>query len=265
MRLALICLLILLAAAAPEDSEKEIAHYRAMMSDPMANPGYLAVDRGEKLWALPRGAKNVSLEQCDLGQGPGVLAGAYATLPRYFKDADRVMDLEQRLIYCMKTVQGLDTSDIIAHRFGEPGQTSDMEDLVAFIANKSQGMKLEPPLTNPKEKELFAIGEAMFYRRSSIDDFSCATCHGADGRRIRLQSLPNFTKPGEDARKVMGSWPAYRVSQSQTRTLQHRLWDCYRQMRMPPPEYLSEGLTALEVFLDHNGEGAVIDVPSIKR
>jgi sulfur-oxidizing protein SoxA len=187
MRGALICLLLLLGAAAPEDSEKEIARYRAMMSDPMANPGYLAVDRGEKLWALARGAKNVSLEQCDLGEGPGILVGAYARLPRYFKDTDRVMDLEQRLIYCMTTVQGLDTKPIIAHRFGGPGQTSDMEDLVAFIANKSQGMKLEAPLTNPKEKEMYAIGEAMFYRRSSIDDFSCASCHGADGRRIRLQ------------------------------------------------------------------------------
>ena len=63
----------------------------------------------------------------------------------------------------------------------------------------------------------------------------------------------------------MGTWPAYRVSQSQTRTMQHRLWDCYRQMRMPPPDYLSEGLTALSVFLAHNGEGATINAPSIKR
>lgn len=105
----------------------------------------------------------------------------------------------------------------------------------------------------------------MFYRRSSVNDFACATCHGDDGRRIRLQTLTNFTNPGEGVRKVMGSWPAYRVSQSQTRTMQHRLWDCYRQMRMPAPEYLSDGLTALTVFLAHNGEGATINVPSIKR
>ena len=34
-----------------------------------------------------RGAKNVSLEGCDLGEGPGKLDGAYAKLPRYFTDA----------------------------------------------------------------------------------------------------------------------------------------------------------------------------------
>ncbi len=79
------------------DAEKEIERYRAMISDPMSNPGFLNVDRGEVLWKTPRGAKNVILEQCDLGEGPGKLEGAYAKLPRYFKDADRVMDLEQRL------------------------------------------------------------------------------------------------------------------------------------------------------------------------
>ena len=32
-------------------TEKEIERYRAMISDPMSNPGFLAVDRGEALWA----------------------------------------------------------------------------------------------------------------------------------------------------------------------------------------------------------------------
>jgi sulfur-oxidizing protein SoxA len=231
----------------------------------MANPGYLSVDRGEALWSEPRGSKNVSLERCDLGMGPGVLAGAYAKLPRWFADAGQVMDLEQRLLYCMKTVQGLDTKDVIARRFAHPGTTSDMEDLVAFIANKSNGDKIAPPLANPKENELAAIGEAMFFRRSAINDFSCATCHGDDGKRIRLQALANFAKPNPTAQEAMASYPAYRVSQSQTRTMQNRLWDCYRQMRMPAPEYGSEGITALTLFLAKQAAGGVINVPSIKR
>jgi sulfur-oxidizing protein SoxA len=253
------------AQTADADGEKEIERYRAMINDPMANPGYLSVDRGEALWSEPRGSKNVSLERCDLGMGPGVLAGAYAKLPRWFADAGQVMDLEQRLLFCMKTVQGLDTKDVIARRFAGPGTTSDMEDLVAFIGNKSSGDKIAPPLSNPKEKELAAVGEAMFYRRSAINDFSCATCHGDDGKRIRLQALANFAKPNPTAQEAMASYPAYRVSQSQTRTMQNRLWDCYRQMRMPPPAYGSEGITALTLFLAKQAAGGVINVPSIKR
>lgn len=252
-------------ALAETDAEKEIAKYREMISDPLSNPGFLNVDRGEVLWNTARGANNVSLEGCDLGEGAGKVEGAYAKLPRYFKDSDKVMDLEQRLKWCMETVQGLDTKDVIARRFGGPGKTSDMEDLVAFIANKSSGMKLAVSLDHPKEKELYAIGEAMFFQRGGQWDFSCATCHAEEGKRIRLQGLPNLSKPGKSVQETMGSWPTYRVSQSQTRTMQHRLWDCYRQMRWPQPDYLADGLTALSLYLNKNAEGAELQVPSIKR
>jgi sulfur-oxidizing protein SoxA len=252
-------------ALAQQDSEKEIQRYREMLSDPMSNPGYLNVDRGEALWAEKRGAKNVSLETCDLGEGPGKLEGVYAKLPRYFADADKVMDLEQRLLWCMEKIQSLDTKDIVKRRFGKTGVTSDMEDLVAYIANKSNGMKVQPQLSHPKEKEMLAVGAAMFNRRSGISDFSCATCHGAEGMRIRLQDLPNFSKPSESAKATVAGWPTYRVSQSQLRTMQHRLYDCYRQMRLPAPDYASEGLTALMVYMMKMGEGGVIEVPSVKR
>lgn len=256
----------IVSASAQEDaSEKEIERYRAMINDPMANPGYLAVDRGEALWAEPRGTRNVSLETCDLGQGPGKLDGAYAALPRYFADAGKVMDLEQRLLWCMDKIQGFDIKPIMAKPFSGPGRGSDMEDLVAFIANKSNGMKIDIPLAHPKEKEAYAIGEALFFRRSSINDFSCSTCHGEPGKRIRLQGLPQLDKPGKDAQLTMASWPTYRVSQSALRTMQHRLWDCYRQMRMPAPDYASEVVTALTVFLQAQAAGGELNVPSIKR
>jgi L-cysteine S-thiosulfotransferase len=190
-------------AHAQDASEKEIERYRAMISDPMSNPGFLAVDRGEILWAEKRGSKNVSLEGCDLGLGTGKLEGAFAKLPRFFADADKVMDLEQRLLWCMQTVQGLDTKDVVARRFSGPGRASDLEDLVAYIANKSNGMKIEAQLSHPKEQEMAAVGEALFYRRGGVMDFACATCHGDEGKRIRLQGLPNLSRPGKEAQETM--------------------------------------------------------------
>ncbi|WP_204306979.1 hypothetical protein, partial [Klebsiella aerogenes] len=80
-------------------------------------------------------------------------------------------------------------------------------------------------------------------------DFACATCHGEPGKRIRLQGLPDFSQPGAAPREAIGSWPTYRVSQSALRTMQHRLWDCFRQQRWPEPDYASDGLTALMVYL----------------
>ena len=252
-------------APALDASEKEIERYRAMISDPMSNPGYLAVDRGEVLWSEKRGTKNVSLEACDLGQGSGKVEGAFAKLPRHFADAERVMDLEQRLLWCMDKVQGLDTKDVLARRFSAPGRASDMEDLTAFIANKSNGMKIEPQLKHAKEIEMAAVGEELFYRRGGVMDFSCATCHAEEGKRIRLQGLPDLSKAGATAQTTLASWPTYRVSQSALRTMQHRLWDCYRQQRWPVPEYGSDSLTALTLFLNKQAAGGEINVPSIKR
>ena len=248
-----------------DESEKEIERYRAMIGDPMSNPGFLNVDRGEVLWKTSRGTKNVSLETCNLGEGPGKLEGAYAKLPRYFQDADQVMDLEQRLLWCMQNVQGLDTADVVKRKFAGPGRTSDMEDLVAFVANKSSGMKIEPQVAHAKEQAMLALGEAMFFYRAGISDYSCATCHADPGKRIRLQGLPDLSKPGKQAQETMGSWPTYRVSQSNLRTMQHRMWDCFRQARFPAPDYGSEGVTALTVYLTSIAKGGELVVPSIKR
>ena len=82
---------------------------------------------GETLWKKPQGPSNVSLEKCDLGLGPGVLKGAYARLPRYFKDADRVMDLETRLLHCMTILQGRSREDATKRVFGNENQPSEME------------------------------------------------------------------------------------------------------------------------------------------
>jgi hypothetical protein len=82
----------------------EIAKYRAALQD--GNPAELWEARGADLWRQKRGPKGASLEQCDLGLGAGVVKGAYAQLPKYFADADRVMDLETRIVWCMVTQQG---------------------------------------------------------------------------------------------------------------------------------------------------------------
>jgi sulfur-oxidizing protein SoxA len=246
----------------------EIGHVSAQNPatprDYSANPGFHNVDRGEVIWRTPRGGRQKSLEDCDLGLGPGVLRAAYAHLPRYFADSDKVMDLEQRLLWCMAEVQGHDTSQLATRPFGPVGQASEMEDLVAFVANQSSGATMQPSATHPKEQEAIKIGETLFFRRSGVMDFACASCH-VSGNRIRFVNVPKLDEAGSDARKTMGSWPVYGFPQRTIRTLQFRLWDCYRTMRMPAPAYASDAVTALIMFLTYNAEGATVQVPGIKR
>jgi len=206
----------------------------------------------------------VSFAQCDLGAGPGVVKGAYARLPRYFADADRVMDLETRLVHCMVTQQGYTADEAKRNPFGSSDRKSDIEALVAYVTSESKGVKMDVPMRHAKEREAYALGEKMFYFRGGSHDFSCATCHGADNQRIRLQDLPNLTKP-EGAQRGYTTWPAYRVSQGELRTFQWRLYDCYRQQRFPELEFASEASVALTTFLAKNANGAAFNAPAIKR
>ena len=60
--------------ATAQDVKKEIERYREMVSE--GSPAELFEVEGEALWRKPQGPRQVSLEKCDLGRGPGVLKGA---------------------------------------------------------------------------------------------------------------------------------------------------------------------------------------------
>ena len=249
---------------AAQDSKvaDELAKYREALAD--GNPADLLEVKGEGLWSEKRGPKNASLEQCDFGLGPGKLDGAYAQLPRYFKDTGRVMDVESRLVHCMMTLQGLTKEQATKNWFSKPGTESDIEALVTFIGAKSNGMKINVPATHPEEARMAKVGEYIFYRRSGPQDFSCAICHGQDGKRIRLQELGNLTTQ-EGAGVAMKTWPSYRVSQGAVWTMQRRLIDCMRQARWPEPYYLADSIVALQLFLQKTATGTVMETPGIKR
>lgn len=251
-----------LPVRAQGSTAEELAKYRQMLAE--GNPAELWEAAGEELWKKPAGPKNASLEQCDLGKGPGVTKGAYAELPRYFKDTGKVMDLEQRLAYCRVTLQGLTPEQATANPFSSSGKPSDIERLAAYLAGESRGVKMNVQLTHPEEKKVYALGQKMFFYRGGAYDFACATCHAVDGQRIRLQDLPNLLH-ASGAQAAYTTWPAYRVSQGEVRTMQHRLYDCLRQQRFPEPAYGSDVITALSLFLAKNANGGTYDGPNLKR
>ena len=242
--------------------ENASAKYREDLSE--GNPADLWVARGQEMWKEPRGPKKVSFESCDLGLGPGVVKGAYAQLPRWFPDAKRVMDLETRLVWCMVEQQGYTHAEATKQTFGNgSSHRSDLEALTAYVAKESDGVKMNVSLADPHVKEMYDIGKKAFFYHAGTHDFACATCHAEDNVRIRLQYLPNLTKP-EGAQKAYTSWPAYRVAQGETRTFQWRLHDCFRQQRFPDLVYGSDLSIALTTYLAASANGAVYAGPGIK-
>lgn len=249
------------AAYAQKTSVQSIEEYRAMLQD--GNPADLFEAKGEGLWKQKRGPKNASLEACDLGKGPGVFKGAFLELPRFFPDTNKVQDLESRLLTCMENLQGLSAADIAKTAFGK-GEQNNVTALATWLSAESKDGKFNLPQTHPQEKIAYEVGKRLFFQRGGPHDFSCASCHGQDGTRIRLQDLPNLTKnPGDGV--GFAAWPAYRVSNGQMWGMQQRLNDCYRQQRFPYPGFGSDATIALGVYLGVNSKGSKSVAPAIKR
>ncbi len=265
MRTIVVSVAVALAAGTAFAQQKSaadgIAEYRKMLED--GNPADLFEAKGEELWKQKRGPKSASLEQCDLGKGPGVVKGAFVELPRYFADTGRVQDLESRLVTCMEVLQGFNGAEIAQTAFGR-GEQANVTALATYIAAASRGQRFNLPQGHAEERRSYEIGKRVFFFRGGPYDFSCASCHGEDGKRIRLQDLPNLTKnPGDGV--GFAAWPAYRVSNGQMWSMQLRLNDCYRQQRFPYPGFGSEATIAVSTYMGVNAKGAESIAPAIKR
>ncbi|MBX9608839.1 MAG: sulfur oxidation c-type cytochrome SoxA [Gammaproteobacteria bacterium] len=250
------------AARAADATEQALDEYRDMFGD--ENPAELWELRGQALWTEKRGPRQADLTACDLGLGPGVVAGAYAQLPRWFDDTGRVEDLEMRLVTCITRLQGYSEAEVLARRFGDGDKKSDLEALSVYIAKASSGQPVNIPLRHSAEQRAYALGEAAFFYRAGPHDFACATCHGDNGKRIRLQAM-NKLSDAEGARRSYTQIPAYRTSQGEVRTIGWRLYDCFRQQRLPELRFGSEVAVGLSLYLARNAEGGVMAAPSIKR
>ena len=265
MRTTLLMTILLAAGCAALAQTKStadgIAEYRAMLAD--GNPAELFEAKGEGLWKQARGPKNATLEQCDLGKGPGVVRGAFVELPRHFADTGRVQDLESRLLTCMETLQGFNAAEVAKTPFNK-GEMVTLEALAAWVSGASRGLKFNLPQAHAEERKTYELGKRAFFFRAGPYDFSCASCHGQPAKRIRLQDLPLLTgNPGDGI--GFAAWPAYRVSNGEMWSMQHRLNDCFRQQRFPFPGYGSDATIALGVYMGVNARGAESIAPALKR
>jgi sulfur-oxidizing protein SoxA len=175
------------------------------------------------------------------------------------------MDAETRVLWCMERLQGLKTAELTASPHPASGEpVKDLGAIATFIASRSAGQVFKASVEHPRERATLALGDAVFHRRMGPLDFSCASCHGAEGKRIRRQPLPALGNP-EEARAVVGEWPAYRVSAAHVMTMQHRLYDCFWQMRLPELRLGSEVSVALTAYLVRQARGGTIAAPGLKR
>ena len=72
-----------------------------------------------------------------------------------------------------------------------------IEDLVAYIYDESRGMSINVPQNHAIEKALLHAAKMLFTSKAVRLTSAAPVCHSEDGKRIRLQDLPNLTKPSK--------------------------------------------------------------------
>ena len=165
----------------------------------------------------------------------------------YFLDTGKVEDLDGRIVTCMTRVQGYKPEEV---------KRSEVVALAFYIASKSTGKAIQVRLLFPEERELYALGEKLFWARSGPRDIGCATCHVSYvGKRAGVLSYADVL--GKDSSWT--HWPAYRYSNDQAWTMQDRIRACYGNLGHPQPALYSLPILALEIFMAYQHRGAQVE------
>ena len=245
------------------DTVKKIEEYRQGAGRRQSRRSWEA--RGEDLWKQKAGPGRTCRWRPATRAKVRAWCGAYAELPRWFADAQRVMDLETRSVYRRMTLQGLSEAEAKRRPYGNGNDRSDNEALVASSPPSPLGVAMNVAMNHPKEREMYELGRRMFFfsRRAA---------------RFRLRDLPfrvgqahppaGPAQPDRDPRRAarlhhLARLP--RLSQGELRTFQWRLFDCFRQQRFPELVFTSDASIALTMFLARNANGAAYNAPAIKR
>ena len=120
-------------------------------------------------------------------------------------------------------------------------------------------------MEHPKEQEAVELGENLFNRRMGPFDFACTTCHADSGKRIRLQPLPFLAKARRSTGRSSANGRRIACPRTHVMTMQHRVLDCFWQMRMHRVEMGSETTNALIAYMVKTAQGGDIGAPGMKR
>jgi sulfur-oxidizing protein SoxA len=199
---------------------------RKLQASDAENPGMLWVDRGAALFG----------KHCSSCHAPGSMKGVAARYPQVVDG--RVVNLEAKL------------------RHNGPGfayESQELLSLAAYVAHESRGMPFAQRIT----PEQAARGRLEYHRRRGQMNLSCAHCHEANpGKKLGSETLSQGQPNG---------YPAYRLEWQTLGSLHRRLRACMYGLHAELPDYGSDLLLDLELFLAVRAAGLPVETPAVRR
>jgi sulfur-oxidizing protein SoxA len=218
---------------------------QAMETDDFSNPGFLWIEKAQKLWNTPDGSSGKSCESCH--GAVSSMKGVGAKYPLYDAKMHKVIDLEQRI------------NDERVSRMGAQPYKWEAEDLVAMTALiklQSRGMPVAVDTSGPAHS-FWEDGKKIYTTRRGQLNMACAECHVqfAD-HQLRSETLSQGQTNG---------FPLYRLKWQALGSVQKRFKGCMAKIRAKPFPFGSQEMVDLELYVASRGEGLPIETPAVRK
>lgn len=223
------------------------AETRATEADSFANPGMLAVERGEEIWNTVDGTMGKSCASCH-NNAAETMKDVGAHYPKWDADAKRPINVELQIDKCRKENMGAE-----AYKF----DSDDQKALTTYIKYQSLGTPMSVDLKQGDMQSWWDKGKKEYYTRTGQLNLSCASCHEVNmDKMIRADHL---------SQGQVNGFPTYRFNTGGMVSLHNRLRGCIRDTRAEMPKAFSDELMALEVYVTWRGTGLSVETPSVRQ
>lgn len=223
------------------------AETRATEADSFANPGMLAVERGEEIWNTVEGTMGKSCASCH-NNAAETMKDVGAHYPKWDADAKRPINVELQIDKCRTKNMGAD-----AYKF----DSDDQKALTTYIKYQSLGTPMKLDLSQGEMQSWWDKGKTEYYTRTGQLNLSCASCHEVNmDKMIRADHL---------SQGQVNGFPTYRFNTGGMVSLHNRFRGCIRDTRAETPKAFSDELMALEVYVTWRGTGLSVETPSVRQ
>ena len=217
---------------------------RVMQDDDFANPGLLAVDRGQELFNK-KYETGKACSDCHGTEGEKFNKKRLAKYPMYKNRTKEIITLQKRIKNCQSTITD------------NPLQTDHPEliNLETFVRNRAHGEIINIETEGPVA-EVIAQGEKLYTTRYGLIDMSCQHCHDFyPGQMIRGQKISQGQANG---------FPAYRLATGEMANLHLRIQQCMTLLRAEPFATDSKEIEQLGLYLMTRSNGLAIETPAVR-
>lgn len=218
---------------------------QAMQNDDFANPGLIAVERGEELFNTIDQESNKSCASCHGEDGRKLDTKEIARYPVYDEKTKSIVNLQTRINNCRRTITEIDL----------PLDHADLIALESYVRHLAAGEKVNVKMDGAIRDKLIS-GERLYKTRYGLIDMSCYHCHALyPGQMIRGQKISQGQANG---------FPAYRLDTGEVTSLSQRIQQCMVLLRAEPFTVDSAEMQTLELYIMSRSNGLMIETPAVR-